>query len=177
MELVGVAFNLVYTWMYLRGQVPAAYLFAAVGGVSLAMACWRKNLQAETALHAFYVGMAGYGAWIASGEVWVLEWGSVAHHILAVSIGALLSLGLRVLLKARGSSMPLLDAITTVFSVIATWWMIQGDPFNWLYWMAIDALSVYLYAKRGMPWGALLFAIYCLMAIDGWFEEISWFSG
>jgi hypothetical protein len=43
--------------------------------------------------------------------------------------------------------------------------------------MVIDAVSIYLYAKRGMPWGALLFSIYGLMAVDGWFEGISWFSG
>ena len=58
--------------------------------------------------------------------------------------------------------MPQLDAFTTVFSVVGTWWMIQGDPTNWLYWMVIDAVSIYLYAKRGMPWGALLFALYTL---------------
>ena len=54
--------------------------------------------------------------------------------------------------------------------------MIQGDPANWLYWMVIDAVSIYLYAKRGMPWGALLFLVYTLMAVDGWFEGISWFT-
>ena len=72
--------------------------------------------------------------------------------------------------------MPQLDAFTTVFSVVGTWWMTQGDPANWLYWMVIDAVSIYLYAKRGMPWGALLFALYTLLAVDGWFAGISWFT-
>ena len=55
--------------------------------------------------------------------------------------------------------------------------MVQGDEVNWLYWIVIDSLSVYLYAKRGMPVGALLFVVYDLMAIDGWFDAVRWFSG
>ena len=73
--------------------------------------------------------------------------------------------------------MPRLAAFTTVCSGMATWWMVQGDDVNWLYWIVIDSLSVYLYAKRGMPMGALLFVVYDLMAIDGWFDAVSWFSG
>ena len=79
-------------------------------------------------------------------------------------------------LKSRGSSMPILDAFTTVFSIVGTWWMIQGDPANWLYWMVIDVVSIFLYAKRGMPWGAFLFAVYTLLAVDGWFDGVAWFT-
>ena len=53
--------------------------------------------------------------------------------------------------------------------------MIQFDALNWWYWLVIDLVSVWLYAKRGMPWGALLFAVYSLMALDGCFEAIEWF--
>ena len=79
------------------------------------------------------------------------------------------------MLKARGSSLPVVDGFTTVFSILATWWMIQFDALNWWYWLVIDLVSVWLYAKRGMPWGALLFAVYSLMALDGCFEAIEWF--
>ena len=30
--------------------------------------------------------------------------------------------------------------------------------------------------ERGMPWGAFLFAVYTLLAVDGWFDGISWFT-
>ena len=78
-------------------------------------------------------------------------------------------------LKRRGSSMPVLDAFTTVFSIVGTWWMIQGDPANWLYWIIIDVVSIFLYQKRNAL-GAFLFAVYTLLAVDGWFDGISWFT-
>ena len=176
-EMAGVGLNLAYTYLYLQGALPLAYAFAATGAVALGYACWQRNLQAETTLHVFYLAMAGYGTWLAGSSTWSSDMHSGMTHLLAVVLsGAAWWIAVPWLTK-RGSSMPHLDAFTTVFSVAGTWWMIHGDPANWIYWMVIDAVSIYLYAKRGMPWGALLFAIYGLMAVDGWFEGISWFTG
>jgi len=176
-EMAGVGLNLAYTYLYLQGALPLAYAFAATGAVALGYACWQRNLQAETALHVFYLAMAGYGTWLAGSSTWSSDMHSGMTHLLAVVLsGAAWWIAVPWLTK-RGSSMPHLDAFTTVFSVAGTWWMIHGDPVNWIYWMVIDAVSIYLYAKRGMPWGALLFAIYGFMAVDGWFEGISWFTG
>ena len=63
-EGVGVAFNLAYTWLYLNGTLPLGYAFAGMGAVAMGWACWKRNLQAETALHGFYLVMAGVGAWL-----------------------------------------------------------------------------------------------------------------
>ena len=175
-EGIGVAFNLAYTWLYLNGTLPLGYAFAGLGAVALGWACWQRNLQAETALHGFYLVMAGVGAWLVGLEDWTPQHHGLGAHVLGLALGAV-GWGLAVpFLKRRGSSMPMLDAFTTVFSVVGTWWMIQGDPTNWLYWMVIDAVSIFLYAKRGMPWGALLFTVYTLLAVDGWFDGISWFT-
>ena len=177
-EVLGVILNLAYTWLYLNGTLPLAYLFAGVGAVGMAWACWKRNLLAETGCCMPSISaMAGYGAWLFGRKRLVSGrahgWGP---HLLSLAVGALAWWRAVPWLQSRGSSMPQLDAFTTVFSVVGTWWMIQGDPANWLYWMVIDAVSIYLYAKRGMPWGALLFLVYTLMAVDGWFEGISWFT-
>jgi len=44
-----------------------------------------------------------------------------------------------------------------------------------LYWIIIDFVSIYLYAKRGMYFGALLFVIYLLLAINGYWN-LGWVS-
>ena len=173
LEIVGVATNLVYTWMYLQGQLPEAYLFAAFGAVALAGACWHRNLMAEAWLHMFYLAMAGYGAWLAAGDLAGPTANPWWQHALGVALGALAWVALVPVLERRNSSMPRLDAFTTVFSVVATWWMVQWDPINWLHWVVIDAVSIYLYMKRGMPWGALLFAVYTALAVHGWLDAVS----
>ena len=175
-EGIGVAFNLAYTWLYLNGTLPLGYAFAGLGAVAMGWACWQRNLQAETALHGFYLVMAGVGAWLVGQEDWTPNTMAWAPTFLDWPWAPCAGAWLCRFLKRRGSSMPVLDAFTTVFSVVGTWWMIQGDPANWLYWIVIDVVSIFLYAKRGMPWGAFLFAVYTLLAVDGWFDGISWFT-
>ena len=38
-EVLGVILNLAYTWLYLNGTLPLAYLFAGVGAMGMAFAC------------------------------------------------------------------------------------------------------------------------------------------
>ena len=153
-EISGVAFNLAYTFLYLQGSLPLAYAFAAGGAVALGFACWKHNLQAETTLHAFYLAMAGYGAWLAKTSDWSMDLHGWMLHLVVLTLGGAMRVASHTLAQASRSSMPVLDSFTTVFSIIATWWMIQGDTSNWLYWMVIDTISIYLYAKKRNALGA-----------------------
>jgi nicotinamide mononucleotide transporter len=102
---------------------------------------------------------------------WVLKSLPWTSHILAIATGILLMLLLsRVLRKKTSSKKTLLDAFTTIFSIIATWLMVNYVHENWLYWIIIDAAAIYLYINRKMYLGAGLFGLYCLMAIDGYFS-------
>jgi nicotinamide mononucleotide transporter len=74
------------------------------------------------------------------------------------------------------AKLPYWDAFTTAFALIATWIMVNYIHENWLYWIVIDAVSIWLYAKRKMFIGSALFVLYLLMAIDGYFEQIAWFQ-
>ena len=43
---------------------------------------------------------------------------------------------------------------------------------NWLYWMVIDSVAIYLYLEKGLYLTALLFAAYVLIALAGY---LAWF--
>lgn len=176
-EIIAVACSLVYTWMYLKGYMPEAYIPAAIGAGSFAVLCWKRKIYAESFLQVFYIAMAGYGAWLTldvintETTVWVPN-----QHLLYIiaSIIGTLSLGL-VLKKYTSSSMPFVDSFTTVFGLVATWLMIHLVHENWIYWIVINAVSIYLYYRRKLYLGALLFIVYLLLAIDGYFEAINIF--
>lgn len=170
-EAIAVLLSLGYTWGYLQGWTPWCFLPAALGAGLLGWLCWRRNILAEAALQGFYVAFAAYGAWLSSDvqdwtpRSWPLEW-----HGIAIAITATLTLLTAWLLKRfTHSALPLADAFTTVFSLWTTWLMVQNHHANWAYWIAIDAVAIVLYAKRGLPFGAALYAIYLGMAVVGWF--------
>lgn len=171
MEALAVLLSLTYTWGYLQGWVPWCFFPAALGAALLGALCWRRNILAEAALQAFYVAMAAYGAWQSSvpGDWSPGHW-SPGMHALAIALSTVAMFALATALRRRTSSaLPLLDAFTTVFSLLATWLMVHNHHANWAYWIAIDAAAIVLYAKRGLPIGAALYAIYLVMALMGWF--------
>ena len=78
--------------------------------------------------------------------------------------------------KNTTSKLPFVDSFTTVFSLGATWLMITNIPDSWYYWVAINGVSMILYFKRDLKFGALLFLVYLLMSVDGCIESITWFE-
>ncbi|MDA1382341.1 MAG: nicotinamide riboside transporter PnuC [Bacteroidetes bacterium] len=175
-EAFAVVFSLAYTWMYLKGVLPEGYILAGLGAGLFAYLCWERKIYAESALQVFYIGMAGYGYNLISEGGTTADQVTLYTHAIWLSIATLGTVLLGLFLKhSTDASMPYLDAFTTIFSLVATWLMINLVHDNWLYWIVIDAVSIYLYAKRGLKLGSVLFALYLLLALDGYFEAIQIF--
>lgn len=174
-EAGAVLFSLSYTFLYLRGVIPLCYLGAFFGSALFGWLCIRRKIYAEALLQVFYVGMAVYGA-LSTGDDFSMQHGTLAYHLPWLGLGLVGSILTARWLKVKtDAKRPYLDAFTTVFSLIATWHMVNYLHENWLYWIVIDAAGIVLYASRKLYLGAGLFFLYLLMAIDGFFEQIQWF--
>ena len=176
LEALAVVFSLAYTWMYLKGELPEGYIFAGLGAGLFALLCWKRKIYAESALQFFYIGMAFYGYNLISEGGTSADQVTLTTHALWLSTATMGTVLLGLFLKrSTDAAMPFLDAFTTIFSLVATWLMIHLVHDNWLYWIVIDTVSIYLYAKRGLKLSSVLFALYLLLAIDGYFEAIQIF--
>ena len=132
------------------------------------------NLFAESILYIYYVvvGVYGYFHWKQEAGVDArkdITTRPLAFHCGAVVIGCLLAVALAQGLDRIGSSMIYADAFTTIFSFIATWMVTQRILENWIYWIVIDAFSVWLYNERGLPIYALLMGVYTILASGGFY--------
>ena len=135
------------------------------------------KLYAESFLYFYYflAGIYGWYAWTYAKRVQnknaIIEW-KWSTHLGIAAIGILLSLALYWLLaNYTDAQKPLIDAHTTVFSFIATYMVTRKILSNWLYWIIIDAVSVYLYATRGIYLYALLMLVYTIIA---WYGYLQW---
>ncbi|TMO79912.1 nicotinamide mononucleotide transporter, partial [Pseudoalteromonas ruthenica] len=66
------------------------------------------------------------------------------------------------------------DSFTTCFAVVTTYLVAKKVLENWLYWIVIDAASMYLYFEKGYYPTLVLFVFYTIMAAWGfktWYEE------
>lgn len=74
------------------------------------------------------------------------------------------------ILKYLGDPMGCLDAYVTVLSAIATVWLAKSYISQWWLWVVADMFSTALCFIQGIPWMGLLYLIYALSAIYGYFH-------
>lgn len=166
--MLAVVFSFLYTFLYIKG-FAICWLFAFLGSGLFAYLCFNRKIFAESALHIFYVLMAVYGFFNMSDE-WQLNSWPATDHVYLILFGAIgMFASYWLLTKYTDSKLPLEDSFTTIFSVIATWVMVNYIHENYLYWIVIDAVSVHLYWKRQLYFGSALYAIYTCMVVAGYF--------
>ena len=174
-EVIAVLFNVAYVVLAARKSIWCWPMGIIGSGLSIVL-FFNSGLFAESLLFVYYVVMGIYG-WIQwnkntdrEHELPIVQ-KAIPWHIKVLSIGYLGTLILFFILKTYTQAlMPLLDSFTTIFSFIATWMVARRLLENWVYWIAIDALTVHLYFSRGLELYAFLSLVYTFMAIYGYTE-------
>lgn len=67
-----------------------------------------------------------------------------------------------------GDQAPVLDALATMLSVIATWWLAESHLQQWLLWIVADVLTTALCLVTGQYWLSVLYVAYVLSAVYGY---------
>jgi len=74
----------------------------------------------------------------------------------------------------RGA-LPVLDALTTVLSLVAQYMLNKKYLENWFVWIAADAIYIYLYLSRHLSLTALLYLVFlflCLAGVRSWWRTL-----
>ena len=152
------------------------WLAGAVSSGFAALLAGMRALPMQSALQVFFVGMSVYGWWSwtrssAEGELPVGLWPHSWHLGAALVLIVLSFVSARLLATETQAAWPLLDSLTTWFSLLATWLAARAKLENWLYWIAIDGVLVYLFYVQRLPFLALLNALFIAIAAAGF---IAW---
>lgn len=175
LEIVSVVFGLIYIVLAARENIwcwPAAF----IGTGTAIFLFWDASLLMESALNIYYLAMAVIGWWqwkygsLKKTELAISAW-SPAQHGFALSLIICLTLISGYLLSQNtGAAHPYVDSFTTWAAVITTWMVARKILENWLYWMIINPVSVWLYAERGLYLYALLFIAYSIIPVFGYLK-------
>jgi len=148
-----VIFYDVYLWMDALLQVY--YLAMAIFG----WYCWRKisppsNNSADNNVHR--------------STLEIQRWPLVFHAKIIILLTAC-SLAIGWLMDHyTPTDFPYLDSATTVFAIFATYLVTKKVLENWLYWIVIDFVSIYLYIEKDLQPTVVLFGLYVVIAIAGY---------
>ncbi|MCK8103384.1 nicotinamide riboside transporter PnuC [Pseudoalteromonas sp. 2CM36K] len=178
-EYIAVALSMAYLLLAIKENLwcwPAAFFSTLIYTIMY----WNGALVMESLLNFYYMYMAVFG-WV----VWrkgkanqaqrlITSW-PVNRHIILIVLTALVSLAIGyVMQNYTHADFAYLDSFTTCFAVVTTYLVAKKVLENWLYWIVIDAASMYLYYEKGYYPTLVLFVFYTVMAAWGfktWYEE------
>lgn len=183
-EATGFALTLWMVACAMRER-PSTWPLAMASSGLYAAVFARAGLYAEAALQIVFVVLAIWGWWqwrwqpaplvvaSSSGQAPCLP-----LHIARLSLRTArrsawaLALGWPalafVLIAFTDSSVPWLDALPTVLSLIALVWQGRKLLENWLLWALVNTLSVGLFASKGLWLTAALYALLIALSLWGW---------
>ena len=190
-EIVAVIASLIYVVLASRNNRycwPAALLGSSIFVVVL----WQYQLLMDSALNVYYATMAIYGWFMwtrlsiknsapeksatgtsASNKLQqtlrLQTWPLSLHIKLLLLVAILSALSGYWLSQYSSAAFPYLDSFTTWASLLATFMITQRVLENWLYWMVVDVMSIYLYFSKDLFFTTALFIAYVVLAAYGYF--------
>lgn len=175
LELIAVVFAIAYLVLAVKENILCWYA-AAISTLIFLTIFWEVKLYMESGLQVYYLAMAVFG-WYQwrngndeSKSLQVTMW-SLNKHLVALGLIALLSFVSGYLLNSgTDAQLPYLDSFTTWGSVVATFMVTRKVLENWIYFLVIDSVSIYLYVDRELYFTSFLFAAYIVIIFFGWFS-------
>jgi len=176
MEIIGFILGLLYLWLEVRGSIHL-WIVGAIMPIVYAYVYFDAGLYADCGIQIYYVLAAIYG-WI----VWKIGKGEQQQPlpisntpksvIAPLCIVTLLCFALLawILIHFTDSNVPYLDAFTTALSITAMWMLSRKYIQQWLVWCCVDAIYVGLYIYKNLYPTALLYAIYTIIAVYGYYQ-------
>lgn len=176
-ELFAVVTSILYLLLAARESLWC-WLFALISTALYTILLVDAQLWAETGLQAYYGVMAiyGYFNWKKHGTQSKdhhapIEKMSISQHVVSIAgiIAGAAIMGF-LLSKYTNAAMPYLDSFTTVGALVVTWMVTRKFIDNWLYWIVVDGMGVYLYFSKELYLSSVLFVAYVIIVIIGYFN-------
>lgn len=179
-ELIGDATGLWCVWLVARGSTwnwPIGLLNNLFFAVLFAGA----RLYGDASLQGvfFALGVWGWWRWARGGDrgkVLPVRRTRRTEWVVLGSLGVVAqAAGTAWLLLRTDAAAPFFDTATVVLSLAATYGQAQRLVESWWLWIAVDVISVPLYASRALYPTALVYAVFlalCIVGLRGWRREL-----
>lgn len=182
-EIIGAAIGLIYLFLEYKANVwlwPAGIVMSLFYVVIF----FHGKFYADAAVYLYYIGANTYGLlkWTQSRRQGLTADGIEANEltithvpskkILPIAATAIALWGLLywILSTFTDSPVPLGDAFTTALSIVAMWMLAQKYLEQWLLWIIVNVVSTALYFWKGLYPTAILFIVYVIVAVLGYFR-------
>lgn len=169
-DALGFATGLLCVWLTAKASIWN-FAWGILNSAILGVVFLDQRLFADSALQVVFIvlSLKGWVQWAAGQNAAGQGFRSTNLReqasllVVAAAVSLLLWLAL---VQLRGSSPPM-DAVITSLSLCAQWQLNRRQASSWVWWIAVDLISVPLYWSRGLYLIAGLYVIFLAICIHG----------
>ena len=174
LELAAFVLALWMVFANMRVQLIAWPLAIASSAAYLVLFA-HSRLYGEASLQLMFIAVAAWGWWqwrfgrLADGGGLRVRWLNCHQRLVvaALTLASWPALG-AALDRFTDSDVPYWDALPTVGSVAGQFLLGRQYVENWPVWLAVNAVSVALFALKGLWLTVLLYGLFALLSLVGW---------
>ena len=173
LEIFAVIFALLYLFLAMKQNIACWYA-AFICTLIYIIIYWDVSLYMESLLNFYYLLMAIYGwiNWNKKSQIdknYVISW-SYQNHIVVILLILILTVISGFSLQKTDAVYPYLDSFTTWASVITTFMVAQKILSNWIFWIIINSVAIFLNFDRELYLTVILLMTYQVMSIYGYYQ-------
>ena len=174
-EIAGAVIGLLYLYLEYRASV---YLWPV--GVVMPLfyiyIFFVSRFYADMGINIYYLFASIYG-WIRWNKSASQKQGLAITHmpfrywsIALLALSILFAVIAWILIRFTDSPVPFGDSFTTALSIVAMWMLANKYIEQWGLWIVVNVVSCALYAWKGLYPTALLYVVYSIVPVFGYFK-------
>ena len=177
LDILTTVLGLIYIWLEYRVSI-ALWVVGIIMPALDTWLYWSHGLYGDAGMAVYYTLAAVYGFYIWKfKKTRKLKQSLPIIHMprrqyLPVMLFFLLAWGAiyYVLVNWTNSTVPLLDSFTNALSFVGLWALARKYLEQWLFWVVVDVVCCYLYIQKDIPFKAILYGLYVVIAIAGYYK-------
>ena len=177
LDLFTTILGLLYIWLEYRAHIALWVVGIIMPALDIYL-YWSHGLYGDAGMACYYTLAAIYGFYFwkfkktrkKKEPLPIINMPRSKYLPVAVFFFAAWAAIYYILVTWTNSTVPVLDSFTNALSFVGLWALTRKYLEQWLFWMVVDAVCTVLYIHQGIPFKAILYGLYIIIAIAGYYK-------
>ena len=175
LDILTTILGLIYIWLEYRAHIALWVIGIVMPALDIYL-YWSHGLYGDAGMSCYYTLAACYGL-----IIWKFKKTGKKKESLPIIfmphnkylpslLFFLISWGFiyYILVTWTNSTVPLFDSFTNAMSFVGLWALARKYVEQWIFWIIVDVVCTFLYIQKGIPFKAMLYGLYVVIAVAGY---------
>lgn len=177
LDILTTILGLIYIWLEYRAHIALWVIGVIMPALDIVL-YWQHGLYGDAGMACYYTFAALYGFYVwkfvktrkKKEPLPIIFMPRRQYLPTIVFFFVAWAAVYYVLVTWTDSIVPLLDSFTNALSFVGLWALARKYVEQWVFWMVVDGVCTFLYIKKGIPFKAMLYGLYVVIAIAGYLK-------